>query len=98
MLTDSGEGALLLVRVVPGAKKNQVAGVSGGRLRVRVQAPPVEGRANRELVEYLAGALGLRKKEVIIRRGESSREKTLLLTGMSSRQALLKLRTLLPEE
>jgi hypothetical protein len=75
-----------------------VAGISNDRLRVRIQAPPVEGKANRELVKYLAGMLGMKTNRIVIRRGESSREKTLLLVGLPLEQARLKLQTLLPEE
>lgn len=98
MIRASGAGALLRVRVAPGASRNQVAGWAGGRLRLRVQAPPVEGKANRELVKFVAGLFGIRKSRVTIVRGEGSREKTLLLEGVSLAEARLKLETILPEE
>jgi hypothetical protein len=75
-----------------------LAGISNDRLRIRIQAPPVEGKANRELVKFLAASLGLRKTDIVIKRGESSREKTLLLSGLRLQEARLKLQTLLPEE
>ena len=56
------DGSLVFpVRVVPNAKKNEIVGVEGGVLRVRVSAPPVGGKANEVLVEFLAKALGVRK-------------------------------------
>lgn len=63
-----------------------------------MQAPPVEGKANRELVKFVAGLFGIRKSRVTIVRGEGSREKTLLLEGVSLAEARLKLETILPEE
>ncbi|RJQ47464.1 MAG: DUF167 domain-containing protein [Gaiellales bacterium] len=98
MLEDSAAGALLRVRVVPGAGRNQVAGRAAGRLRLRIQAPPVEGKANRELIRYVAALTGLRKSRVSIVQGEGHREKTLLLAGMPAAEARLKLETFLPEE
>ncbi|MHB1390497.1 MAG: DUF167 domain-containing protein [Thermoleophilia bacterium] len=77
------EGSLLKVRVVPGARKSQLAGESAGRLRVRLMAPPVEGKANRELMRFLAAILGVRKNRVSLVSGERSREKTVLLAGVS---------------
>ncbi|MHB0866768.1 MAG: DUF167 domain-containing protein [Thermoleophilia bacterium] len=83
VLSASPEGSLLKVRVVPGARKSQLAGESAGRLRVRLMAPPVEGKANLALLRYLADVLGIRKNRVSLVSGERSREKTVLLAGVS---------------
>jgi uncharacterized protein len=84
--TDSANDAWCLdVQVNPGARRNEVTGWSEGRLRVRLQAPPVEGKANDALVRYLAAELGLRRNQVRIRRGESSRRKTLEFRGCDRR-------------
>ncbi len=64
------------IRVQPGAKKNAVDGVLNGRLKLRIAAPAVEGKANKAVVEYLAGVLKVKKSQVSILRGETSREKT----------------------
>lgn len=98
MLSGADAGVLLLVRIVPGASRNQVTGVLDGRLRLRIQAPPVEGKANRELVKYVAGLFGISKGRVTIIKGEGSREKTLLLAGVPQAEAGLKLQAILPEE
>jgi uncharacterized protein (TIGR00251 family) len=98
VISESAEGTQIRLKVVPGAKKNQVAGEHGGRLRVRIQAPPVEGKANRELIGYFSRVFGLRKNRIIILRGEGSREKTVLLAGLPVNQARLKLETLKSEE
>ena len=79
-------GVRLVVRLTPRASRNGVDGVAAdadGRLilKLRLTAPPVEGAANRALVEYLAGALGLRKADIMIQSGETGRLKILHLSG-----------------
>ena len=75
----------LPVRVIPKAKRNETAGwveVDGKRvLRVRLTAPPVEGKANKALVEFLAATLGLRKGDIQLQSGEKSRMKTLRIAA-----------------
>ena len=87
MLTSSREGTLLLVRVVPGARKSGIVGEEGGRLKVRIAAPPVEDKANRKLLEYLGRRLGLRKKQLLLVRGRRSRNKDILLVGLDEKEA-----------
>lgn len=83
MLKVTPQGLLLAVRVAPRASKAAIAGEENGRLKVRLNAPPVEGRANRELLEVLAKALGLRKSQLRLAAGLKSRDKAVLLTGIS---------------
>lgn len=64
------------IRVQPGAKKSMVDGLLGDRLKLRIAAPAVEGKANKAVLEFLAGVLGVRKSQVSLLRGETSREKT----------------------
>jgi uncharacterized protein len=68
-------GTAVRVRVQPGASRDEIVGWEDGRLRVRLRARAVEGKANRSLLEYLAGRLGLRSYQVELRRGDRSREK-----------------------
>jgi hypothetical protein len=86
-------GALLGVRVQPGARKSGITGTWNGRLRVAVRAPPEDGRANLELLLTLALALDLRPKSIELVRGERSRQKTvrLPLTPAEARRRLLAL-------
>lgn len=76
-LAARGEGALLAVAVVPNAKRTAVDGLHDGALRVRLAAPPVDGKANDALVAWLAGELGLPRRAVRLLRGASSRRKQL---------------------
>jgi uncharacterized protein (TIGR00251 family) len=74
-----GEKLLLGIKALPGAPKTEPAGVKDGRLRFRIAAPPEDGRANAELIAFLAKSLGLAKREIALVRGEKSRLKTLAL-------------------
>lgn len=87
MLKTTPRGLLLAVRVSPRASKAAITGEENGRLKVRLKAPPLEGRANRELLSVLAAALGLRKSRLQLVAGEKSRDKTVLLTGISEPDA-----------
>ena len=84
MLTirQTSRGLSFDIRVVPGASKNEVAGIQDGALKVKLTAPPVEGKANRACVEFLAGLLGLRRSALAITSGEKSRKKTVSVTGI----------------
>jgi len=62
--------------VQPGASTTEVVGELGDRLKVRVAAPPADGRANAELVRFLADTLGVSRSEVEITRGQASRSKS----------------------
>jgi uncharacterized protein len=73
----AGAGALLDVKVVPGASRSRIAGPFGDGLRVQVAAPPERGRANAELCRVVAEALGLRASDVVVLRGATSARKTL---------------------
>jgi hypothetical protein len=85
MLTikETAGGVTFQVRVIPGASKNEVAGIQDGALKVRLTAPPVEGKANRACVEFLAGLLGVRRSALAITSGEKSRKKTVSVTGLA---------------
>jgi uncharacterized protein (TIGR00251 family) len=72
-------GCELLVQVVPNASRTQVAGLHDGALRVRLMAPPIEGRANAALVQWLADELGLPRRSVQLVAGGTGRRKRLHL-------------------
>jgi len=84
MLTirETSRGLSFDIRVIPGASKNEVAGIQDGALKVKLTAPPVEGKANRACVEFLAGLLGVRRSALAIISGEKSRKKTVSVTGL----------------
>jgi hypothetical protein len=76
-----GGDLLIEVRVQPRASKTGFAGMIGERLRIRLQAPPVDGRANAALVEFLSVAFGVPRAGVTIERGLSGRDKLVRIRG-----------------
>jgi uncharacterized protein len=72
------------IRVVPRAKRNEIAGERDGRLLVRVAAPPVDGKANAAVIKLLAKALGVPRGSVSVVRGEASRDKLVRVEGVDA--------------
>lgn len=83
-VTESGGGASFQVRVIPRARRTEIAGILDGALKVRLAAPPVEGAANEALVKFLAERLGARARDVEILSGHTSRMKTVRVSGLSA--------------
>jgi uncharacterized protein (TIGR00251 family) len=67
----------LTLHIQPGAKKTEVAGVHGDALKIRLAAPPVDGKANAALVAFVAERLGLAKSAVSLKSGQTSRRKVI---------------------
>ncbi len=76
--------ARLVVHVQPRAKRSEVAGRHGDAIKVRLQAPPVDGAANEELVRFLAETLGISRRAVTIVTGLTSRRKTVEIEGLGA--------------
>ena len=85
-------GLLIRVRVIPRSAKAGVAGTRGGALLVRLNAPPVEGAANTELIEVIAAALEVPRRRVSIVAGEHSRHKLVRAEGIDVTTAEVKLK------
>jgi uncharacterized protein (TIGR00251 family) len=87
MLRETKDGVTLAVRAQPGAKKTAIAGVYGegdaAQLKIAVQAPPIEGRANEALIKFLAAAFDLPKSSIEILSGDLGRAKVFLLRGLT---------------
>lgn len=77
------DGALIMLRVQPGAPKNEAQGVRNNRLKVRLTSPPVEGRANDCLIGFLSKILGVKKSALALIAGHKSRDKTVKISGAS---------------
>lgn len=97
MLRDVAGGVTIAVRAQPGAKKTAIIGIYGegdaAQLKIAVQAPPVEGRANQALLDFLAQTFSLPKRSIALVSGELSRSKVFLLRGLTVAAA----RTRLPK-
>ena len=85
-ITEAEAGVAFAVRVVPRASRNEIVGVHGDALKVRLTAPPVEGRANEALIAFLAQRLGVRKSQVEIVAGATSRHKVIRVSGLSAQE------------
>ncbi len=80
--TETAEGVILNVRAQPRSSKAGIDGVMGDAVKVRIKSAPVDGRANKELIETLSEAMGLPKSSVIFKGGETSKTKRILLKGI----------------
>lgn len=83
-LREHRDGVTIDLHVQPRASKNEIVGVQGEELKVRLTSPPVEGEANRFCVEFFAKRLGVAKSTVELVGGEKSRHKRLLIRGMAA--------------
>lgn len=83
------DGWLLSIHARPGAKRTEVTGLHGDALKLRVAAPPLEGRANDELTAFVAEALGVPKGKVRVVKGGASRRKTVLVSAPHAEPARL---------
>ncbi len=90
-LVADGSAVLIPVKVVPGASRDALVGALGGRLKVRVAAPPEGGRANAALVALLAERLGLRRTALSVIVGAASPEKVIRAEGIEAQEAARRL-------
>lgn len=84
--TETAEGVVLNVKAQPRSSRNGLDGVLGDAVKVRIRSAPVDGKANKELVETLADAFGLPKSRVLFKGGETSKTKRILLQGLTAEQ------------
>ena len=82
--TETPEGIVLNVKAQPRSSKAGIDGLLGDAVKVRIHCAPVDGKANKELVETLADAFDLPKSRVIFKSGETSKTKRILLQGLSA--------------
>ncbi len=78
-IVPDGHGSRLAIHVVPRASKSEICGLQGDALKVRLQAPPVDGKANKALCAFIAEQVGAPTRQVVLAAGSTSRRKTLLL-------------------
>ena len=83
-LAGDGADAVLTLHVQPGAKRTELAGMHGEALKIRLAAPPVDGRANDCLIGFIAKTLDVAKSRVELLSGASSRAKRLRILGMDA--------------
>jgi uncharacterized protein (TIGR00251 family) len=89
---------LLKVRVSPSSSKNKLSGYLGEELKISLSAPPVDGKANSALIAFLSKALGLKKADLEIHSGQSSRSKVVKIEGLNKEEADKRLSEILSGE
>lgn len=87
---DTGQNRIT-VKVTPNAGRNEITGIKEGVLQVRIGAPPDKGKANKELVDFLSRTLGVKKSSVLIVKGQASRNKVIVIEGLSAEDVLKRL-------
>lgn len=86
----SGDVLTLTLHVQPGAKRTEVAGLHGDALKIRLAAPPIEGRANEALLRFIAESFGVPLRQVELKQGGQSRHKVVAVSGsMTAPESLL---------
>ena len=80
-LVETPDGVVLNVRAQPRSSRSGIDGLLGDAVKVRIKCAPVDGKANKELIETLADAFGLPKSAVEFKSGETSKTKRILLRG-----------------
>ena len=90
-MTETPEGVVLSVRAQPRSSKAGIDGLLGDAVKVRVRCAPVDGKANKELVETLADEFGIAKSSVVFKGGETSKNKRLLLRGVTAAAVVQKI-------
>ena len=81
---DTPDGCSLVIRLHPGAKKNAIIGLHDGALKLSLNAPPVDGKANEALIAFIAEQINVPRSKIALIAGATSRSKTLRITGKSA--------------
>ena len=95
-LREGAQHVILTLHIQPGAKKSAVVGEHGEALKIRLAAPPVDGKANACLLDFLADLLGVTKKQVLLQSGAAARAKRVRVEGIDAASVQRKLAALSP--
>lgn len=93
-LRETETGVIFRIRVVPRASRSEMAGIQGDALKLRITAPPVEGKANEACIALLAELLGMKRTQVTIISGHASRTKTIAVDGVKAKEIAALIATL----
>jgi hypothetical protein len=86
MFKQTDEGVEISLYIQPGASKTEIIGEHNGCLKIKIKAPPVDGKANAEVIEFLSDKLGIPKRQIEFLTGDKSREKKIRIKGLSIQQ------------
>jgi len=90
-VTESQDGVVLAVKVVPGASRTAIAGEYNGMLKIKLSAPPQKGKANQCLIEFLAKRLGVKKKSIRLLSGKNHPSKRVQISGVKAEEVISEL-------
>ena len=85
-LSAAENGVYISLHIQPGAKREAIAGLFGSSLKIALNAPPVDGKANAALLRFLAAKLGVAKKQIELCSGAASRDKRVFVSGVTIEQ------------
>ena len=83
-VTETEEGVTFAIRVLPRSSKCELAGIQGDALKIRITAPPLDGRANEECIRFLASLFNVKKVRIAIEAGHKSKNKRVSIAGLTS--------------
>ena len=83
MIEEINGGVKLHLFIQPKSSKNEIVGIHDGKLKIKITAPPVDGKANAALVEFLSDIFEIPKRQIEITKGDTGRNKTVILMGVS---------------
>jgi len=85
-ITETKDGVVLNIHATPRSSKSQVRGLHGEALKICLQAPPVDGKANEALLEFLSDTLGVPRRQLSLIAGQTSRQKRVAVQGMTMKR------------
>ncbi|MFI3291827.1 MAG: DUF167 family protein [Opitutales bacterium] len=75
---------LIAIKIIPNSSKNQFVGILDGALKIKITAPPIEGKANAQLIKFLSKQSGVSKSKIIIESGSTSKHKMISIEGFNA--------------
>ena len=90
-IEELNEGLLICINVQPRASRTGIVGIQADALKIKLTSPPVEGAANSLLIKFISKELGIAKSRIKLKSGEKSRQKKIIIEGMSEKEFLEKL-------
>jgi len=85
-ISQSNNGVIITVHAVPRAAKDAVQGLHGDALKIRLHAPPVDGKANEALISFLSKMLNIPKSNITLKSGTNQRRKIVFIAGISAQE------------
>jgi uncharacterized protein (TIGR00251 family) len=96
-ITEGSEGVLFHVMASPRASRSEITGIYQDRCKIKIKAPPVDGEANEALIAFISKFFKLPKKQIVLQRGSTGKQKTFLLSGLTVKAATEALASVLAE-